>query len=282
MTPDELLTKSQGVLVKTTLVDFPGHVASTYFLKGCNLRCPYCYNVDLVAGGQTSGNTNDNFKSQGQTPGFSSDKNQSGGQEVPSTDPAPIQYTSPVEVLEHLYKRRNVIKGLVISGGEPLLNPVTPLLIARAKSMGLKIKLDTNGTLPLMLESLMNNPDTRPDFIAMDLKTSPSRYKTDIPVTSNFQNADIPDLLKASVDIIKTLGPANYEIRTVLVPPLVTRTDIENIAALLPHDASWQFAPFRNENCLDPSYNAVVPYLDKDLKALVEFAQPLIPGAALR
>lgn len=260
MTPDELLTKSQGVLVKTTLVDFPGHVASTYFLKGCNLRCPYCYNIDLVSGGQT--------------PGTTTDQNQSQGQEV--------QYTTPVEVLEHLYKRQNVIKGLVISGGEPLLNPVTPLLIARAKSMGLKIKLDTNGTLPLMLQNLMNNPDTRPDFVAMDLKTSPSRYKKDIPVTSNFQNADIPELLKATVDIIKTLGPANYEIRTVLVPPLVTRTDIENMASLLPPDASWQFAPFRNENCLDPTYNEVVPYLDKDLKALVEFAQTLIPGSKLR
>lgn len=282
MTPDELLTKSQGVLVKTTLVDFPGHVAATYFLKGCNLRCPYCYNVDLVAGGQTPGTASDDFKAAGQTPGSSIDNNQTRGQEVPSSDPASIQYTTPVQVLEHLYKRQNVIKGLVISGGEPLLNPVTPLLITRAKSMGLKIKLDTNGTLPLMLENLFQNPETHPDFVAMDLKTSPDRYKTDIPVTSNFKNADIPALLKASINIIKTLGPSNYEFRTVLVPKLITKTDIENIAALLPPDSSWQFAPFRNENCLDPTYNNLIPYLDRELKDLVEFAKTLIPGAALR
>ncbi|MBQ0002967.1 MAG: radical SAM protein [Treponema sp.] len=264
MTPDELLTKSQGVLVKTTLVDFPRHVASTYFLKGCNLRCPYCYNVDLVTGGQSPDLKKDDFKAGGQSS---------------NTE---IQYTTPVQVLEHLYKRQNVINGLVISGGEPLLNPVTPILIARAKSMGFKIKLDTNGTLPMMLESLIKNPETKPDFIAMDLKTSPDRYKTDIPVTQNFQNADIPELLKSSIDIIKTLGPSNYEIRTVLVPNLVTKTDIEKMAAILPHDASWQFAPFRNENCLDPHYNEIPPYLDRELKELVEFAEKIIPGSVLR
>ena len=101
MTDDELLTQSAGVFIKTTLVDFPGLVASSYFLKGCNLRCPYCYNRDLVLPGT---------------------ENKS------STD-----FVTPASVLEHLFKRKNVLEGFVISGGEPLLNPVTPVLIKKAK-----------------------------------------------------------------------------------------------------------------------------------------------------
>ena len=121
---DELLTKSTGVLIKTTLVDFPGKVASAYFLRGCNLRCPYCYNVELVKG-------------------ISKDT---------QVEESNQQFVSPVQVLEHLFNRKNVMNGLVISGGEPLLNPVTPELIRRAKKMGYSVKLDTNGTLPLLLE----------------------------------------------------------------------------------------------------------------------------------
>lgn len=255
MTQDELLSKSVGVLIKTTLVDFPGKVAASYFLRGCNLRCPYCYNVELIKSDLGLKNL-----SVEKTPDFK----------------------SPVEVLEHLYKRKNVLEGFVISGGEPLLNPATPLLIKEAKKMGYKIKLDTNGTLPLMLESLILNSDTCPDFIAVDIKTSPEKYKTKIPVITQFENTDIKTLLEQSVNLIKSLGSENYEVRTVLVPSLVEKDDIKNIAAIIPHDASWQFAQFRNENCLDPEYNKITPYNDTKLNELTEYAKSFIPGASLR
>ena len=80
---DELLTKSTGVLIKTTLVDFPGKVASAYFLRGCNLRCPYCYNVELVKG-------------------ISKDT---------QVEESNQQFVSPVQVLEHLFNRKNVMNG---------------------------------------------------------------------------------------------------------------------------------------------------------------------------
>ena len=255
MTQDELLSKSAGVLIKTTLVDFPGKVAASYFLRGCNLRCPYCYNVELI-------------KSDSVLKNLSAEKNS--------------DFNSPVEVLEHLYKRKNVLEGFVISGGEPLLNPATPLLIKEAKKMGYKIKLDTNGTLPLMLESLILNSDTRPDFIAVDIKTSPEKYKTKIPVITQFENTDIKALLEQSVNLIKRLGSENYEVRTVLVPSLVEKDDIKIIAAIIPHDASWQFAQFRNENCLNPEYNKITPYTDTKLNELTEYARSFIPGASLR
>ncbi|MGN0740895.1 MAG: anaerobic ribonucleoside-triphosphate reductase activating protein [Treponema sp.] len=255
MTQDEILSKPAGVLIKTTLVDFPGKVASSYFLRGCNLRCPYCYNTELI-------------KSELNPENHSIQKNP--------------DFKSPVEVLEHLYKRKNVLEGFVISGGEPLLNPAAPLLIKEAKKMGYKIKLDTNGTLPLMLESLISNSDTRPDFIALDIKTSPEKYKARIPVITQFENADIKSLLEQSVKLIKTLGQKNYEVRTVLVPSLVEKDDIKNIAGLIPHDASWQFAQFRNENCLDPEFNKITPYTDGKLRELTEYARTFIPGASLR
>lgn len=253
MSTDELLTKPAGVLIKTTLVDFPGRVAATYFLRGCNLRCPYCYNAELVIG----------------TPLLNEAQNKA-------------DFVSPVQVLEHLFKRKNVIEGLVISGGEPLLNPVTPELIKRAKSLGAKIKLDTNGTLPLILKKIMDDPLTRPDFIAMDIKTSPERYKNDIHLTSNFESADIKELLTESIKIAQVLGKENYEIRTVLVPGLVTKEDIKNMASLLPNDATWRFAQFRNENCLDSSYNNITPYTDAQLTELVEYAKTFVSDSELR
>ena len=256
MTQDEILQNTAGVMIKTTLVDFPGKVACSYFMRGCNLRCPYCYNADLVKSNSSLDNSQDD-----------SDR---------------THLVTPITILEHLFKRKQLINGLVISGGEPLLNPATPILIKAAKQMGMAIKLDTNGTLPDALESLMSNPETCPDFIAMDIKTSPDRYAEKMGVTAGFAQKDIPSLLKRSVDLISSLGPDNYEIRTVLVPGLTELEDIKNIAQMLPQDASWQFAQFRNENCIDPSYNEIQPFIDAKLKELTDYAKTFIPKAALR
>lgn len=256
MTQDEILQNTAGVMIKTTLVDFPGKVACSYFMRGCNLRCPYCYNADLVKSNSSLDNSQDD-----------SDR---------------THLVTPITILEHLFKRKQLINGLVISGGEPLLNPATPILIKAAKQMGMAIKLDTNGTLPDALEILMSDPETRPDFIAMDIKTSPDRYAEKMGVTAGFAQKDIPSLLKRSVDLISSLGPDNYEIRTVLVPGLTELEDIKNIAQMLPQDASWQFAQFRNENCIDPSYNEIQPFIDAKLKELTDYAKTFIPKAALR
>ena len=130
-----------GALVKTSLVDFPGTVCAAVFLKHCNLRCPYCYNAQLVT--------------------------------KPQDDNGLFTIT---EIKNHLIKRKDVLDGLVISGGEALLNPDTKELILFAKKLNYKIKLDTNGTMPELLQQITENPQTRPDFISMDIKTSPHKY----------------------------------------------------------------------------------------------------------
>src|SRR5574344_1212393 len=118
MTQEEMLKRPSGALVKTTLVDFPARVACTFFLSGCNLRCPYCYNIELANGIK------------------------------PDTD---TDFACANDVIEQLNKRKSVLTGFVLSGGEPMLNPLAPILIKQAKSLGYKIKIDTNGTLPEIL-----------------------------------------------------------------------------------------------------------------------------------
>jgi pyruvate formate lyase activating enzyme len=272
MITDEQLTEPAGVMVKTTLVDFPGLVATAFFLKGCNLRCPYCYNTGLVLGGKAA-----------------------------EKDPM----VSAALLLEHLSSRKNVLSGLVLSGGEPLLNPLTPYLIERAREMGYKIKLDTNGTLPDKLQKLLAEDSLRPDFIAMDIKTAPDRYDSLVlppkrprqysgTASANDSHEQLykgdfiapeettAEKLIRSVKLISTYPTASREFRTVLVPGMVEESDLKAIADVLPQDASWQLAQFRNENCLDPSYNEKEPYFDNRIKELVTYAQRLVPGAALR
>ena len=252
------LDRPAGVLVKTTCVDFPGHLAGSFFLKGCNLRCPYCYNRELVIGFE----------------------NISGLSKQQSDNLSTIN-----ELFAHLEKRQGILQGLVISGGEPLLNPYTPLIIKKARELGYLIKLDTNGTLPDELEALLNDKELRPDFIAMDIKTSPARYAKEIcnPSSPFAGKAEYWEKkIKRSADLAAAFPAEAREYRTVLVPPLVQKEDIKNMAEILPKDTSWQFANFRNENCLNPAYNDILPYSDTEAAELVEYAKTFIDGAELR
>ena len=216
-----------GVLIKTTAVDFPSVLATSLFLKGCNLRCPYCYNKDLVTN-QLPENVGVTFE----------------------------------EVINHLEKRKNVLKGFVISGGEALLSPHIEPLILEAKKLGYKIKLDTNGTLPHLLEKLIANQDLCPDFIALDVKTSLEKYGLLMPFADENQIDKMKTTVTDSIKIVSKFPADKREFRTVLVPSLINQADIQKIANLLPKDASWQFAQFRNENCLDTTYNEMSPYTE--------------------
>ncbi|MCH5292585.1 MAG: anaerobic ribonucleoside-triphosphate reductase activating protein [Treponema sp.] len=242
------LDEPAGVLIKTTCVDYPGLVAGSFFLHGCNLRCPYCYNSALVTPGTGQMNTIRDF-------------------------------------FDLMEKRQGILKGIVISGGEPLINPYTPVIIRKAREFGYKVKLDTNGTLPGPLEALLDSEELRPDFIAMDIKTSPGRYGELLcPTQTGLQDAsqDFETALKKSAALVSSLPCESREFRTVLVPPLVEKNDIDEMTRILPEDASWQFAQFQNQGCLNPSYNEINPYTDDEARKLVEYARTLIKGARLR
>ncbi len=235
-----------GALVKTSLVDYPGRVACTLFLCGCNLRCPYCYNPGLV------------------------------GNSLPENDAVTAE-----DVFSHLEKRKKVLSGFVISGGEPFLSSCLGLFIDRAKRLGYKVKTDTNGMLPERLEQFLGDGTLCPDFVALDIKTSPGRYDKMGGIAAVRPEIQA-EALRRSVSLTAQLPSGNREYRTVLVPGLVTKRDIADIASMLPRDASWMFAPFKPGNCLDGSYNTLSPYTSAEMEELVSYARSFIPGAALR
>ena len=124
-------------LQKMTLLDYPGKVACTVFLGGCNFRCPFCHNGELL---------------DGKFPPLMDD----------------------VELLTFLKKRQGLLDGVCITGGEPMLRPELPELIREIKALGYSVKLDTNGSFPKELKKLMD--DGLVDYVAMDIKNSLQRY----------------------------------------------------------------------------------------------------------
>lgn len=132
-------------LQKMTLLDYPGKVACTVFLKGCNYRCPFCHNSELFLG-------------------------------------KPETLMSQDEFISFLEKRVGLLDGVCVSGGEPTLHPGLPALLRRIKALGYGVKLDTNGTRPDVLKALV--AEGLVDYVAMDVKNSPARYAETVGLES--------------------------------------------------------------------------------------------------
>lgn len=173
-------------LYKLTLLDYPGLMACSVFTGGCNFRCGYCYNDTLV------------FKRE--------------------------KRLSEEEVLTFLKKRKGVLDGVCISGGEPTLQEDLPEFIYKISDMGFKVRLDTNGTNPEMLIELYKNGLL--DYVAMDIKTALARYKDVV-------NADVDiEKIHLSIEtIIKSGVP--YEFRTTLVEEYHDESIIREMASEL-------------------------------------------------
>ena len=242
-------------------------------MRGCNFRCPYCYNTELVE--PSGGNQSQAQKS---------------GAQAKRDNP---HFVSIQDIIAHLKKRANVLSGFVISGGEPLCQPdIVRGLILEARSLGYKIKLDTNGAFPDRLQELLSDPACAPDYVALDVKTAPARYKElqaqDAATVKAFQdlNAGGQNLaakkIIESIKIVSAMPSDAREFRTVLYPPLVSESEINKIASLLPKDARWYFAHFLNGHCLSAAAQNVQPYTEEKEAALLELARSFIPGAELR
>lgn len=274
-------------------------------MRGCNLRCPYCYNTELVAPAacaQAQDATAIANQSQAQESGdYNCLQAQESGAQADRDQP---QFVFIQDIITHLKKRANVLSGFVISGGEPLLKPdVVRGLILEARSLGYKIKLDTNGMFPGRLQELLSDSACAPDYVALDVKTAPERYSelqaqdaATVKAVQDLNAAPAGSLaFKASQDqkaaaqkiiesikIVSALPAAAREFRTVLYPPLVGEKEIKEIAKLLPKDARWFFAHFLNGRCLCAAAEKVQPYTEEKEAALVELARSFIPGAELR
>ena len=211
-------------LTKTTLLDYPAHVAATVFTAGCNFRCPFCHNSDLVLGNISEA-------------GLIDEK----------------------EIFAFLHKRKNVLAGLCISGGEPTIQADLVEFIRMVKEIGYLVKLDTNGYQPDVLDVLIN--ERLLDYIAMDIKNTKVKY----PLTCDMENISV-DKIVASVNIIKESG-IPHEFRTTVVKELHTEEDLLKIADWLSL-SDWYLQPFvDNEKVMKAGYTS---YSDAEIITIRE------------
>jgi pyruvate formate lyase activating enzyme len=205
-------------LIKTTLIDFPGRVASTLFTHGCHFRCPYCHNPELL------------------------------GRSIPT------DFLAREEILTHLDRRRKVLGGVCITGGEPLLHADLPELCAEIRERGLAVKVDTNGAFPDRLSALLQKGLV--DYVAIDIKTAFDHYDR---VGGN--GGDV----RSSVGLIQESG-VEHEFRTTVVPGIVDSDDIHSISEVLTSEDLYVLAQFRPGNTLDPRFSDLEPYRSERLR----------------
>ena len=212
-------------LVKTSLVDYPGTVSCVLFTPGCNYNCFYCHNRSLIDGA-----------------------------------PPPLNRQT---IHDFLAKRAGLLDGVVITGGEPTLQPDLPAFIAYLKSFGYKIKLDSNGSAPQVIQQLLNAGAC--DYYAVDFKAPPLRYR------------EICGPAASPTAVLKTIQfllqyNASFEVRTTVVPQF-SEADLLTMAQTLPPLPCYRLNRYRNPEIFlpeDAERVQVPPHSADQLQALAE------------
>lgn len=213
------------ISVITSLVDYPEHVCSTIFTIDCNLRCPFCYNWKLF-----------------------------------------LEYSpnsiSCFSVLQILRSRKRLTKYITITGGEPTIHDDLPSFCKMLHEEGFKIKLDTNGLLPDIVEQCLPYLS----YIAMDIKTSPEKYQAFCKNTLSFPFRE--NLLR-TISLIQN-SPISYEFRTTLVPGIVTLNDLKEIMTLFSKPVKkYVFQQFRPEETYSKELRKIEPYSIDYIKNMI-------------
>lgn len=193
-----------------SLSDFPGRTAAILFTQGCNFRCPFCHNGSLIP---TAGEP---------------------GKIIPET-----------RVLEFMQLRRGTLDGLVVTGGEPTLQPDLPAFLRRIKVMGFEIKLDTNGSHPEVLRNLLL--ENLVDFIAMDIKAPFEIYDLLTGVRTPLKK------VKESIELIAKSG-VTHEFRTTFAAPLLSGNDVLSIKDMVPRGSPHRLQKLNTDTVFDPSF----------------------------
>ena len=221
---------------KTTLLDYPGHVAATIFTGSCNFRCPFCHNSDLVLNSMTS------------------------------------HFISEEEIFAFLKKRKNILSGICITGGEPTLQPDLPEFINKIRSLGYKIKLDTNGYQPEIISDLLKN--NLLDYIAMDIKAGLSNYSK----VCGISNVNTDNIIN-SISIIEDSN-IDYEFRTTVVKELHDEKDFYEIAEIISPKSTYFLQSFQDSgNILTPGLSS---YDKQTLEHYLSIMIKKIPNSSLR
>jgi len=222
-------------LQKTTLLDYPGHVAATIFLGGCNFRCPFCHNSGLIGG-----------------------------------DAEPL--FSEEEILNFLIKRKGILEGVCITGGEPTISVELESFIQKIRGLGYLIKLDTNGYRPDALKRLIT--EGLLDYVAMDIKSGREHFKK----AAGILDLKIRNVEESAAFLMEKRIP--YEFRTTVVKGLHTMGDFVDIGKWLEGDSQYFLQNYvDSDQVLCPGYTS---FSEFELQGFLKILKPFLPGAVLR
>ena len=221
-------------LQKLTLLDYPGNMAATVFTGGCNFRCPFCHNRSLV------------FLNENDT-------------EISEDD-----------IMDYISKRNKVLDGICITGGEPLLHPGIRNFIKKIRNLGLKVKLDTNGSNYEELKNLID--EKLVDYVAMDIKNCPDKYSQ----TVGLANFDLSEIEKSKNYLLE--NHVDYEFRTTVVKQFHEVKDFEKIGEWIKGAKHYYLQNFEDHgNCIQEGLSAVdeqdLKKMKQTVQAYVEFVQ---------
>lgn len=226
-------------MIKQSLVDYPGEIVTVLFSRGCNLRCPFCHNPDLLI--------------------------------KPRAAEPPVDI---VEVLEFMLKRKGFLDGVVFSGGEPTLNEGLITDIRSVKGLDLLVKLDTNGTNTTMLELLLR--EGLLDYVAMDIK-SPIEYRKYREACGRLSPENFFNI-RSSILLLMAAG-IDVEFRTTVIPALHTPEDIVAIARFIEGARLYTLQQFNPRVTLEPGYGRVVPYKKAEMQQIADRCAPYVQEA---
>jgi len=222
---------------KVSLIDFPGRIATIVFTGGCNFRCPYCHNPELVIGWE----------------------------KLPDIDEE--------EVFRYLERRKGLIDGIAITGGEPLLHQEIIDFIRRAKSKGYPVKIDTNGAFPEVLAQLIN--DKLIDFIAMDIKGAKDRYAevAGVPVDIEKIDKSIKMIMESGID---------YEFRTSVLPMFFNTEEAKKIGEWIKGAKRYVLQIVHTVKTLDERIKEGKIYLPHEVEAFVPILKQYVESVIVR
>lgn len=201
-----------------SLLDYPGIICSIVFTQGCPFRCVYCHNPELIP--------------------------------AQATDASKV--LKEEDVLEHLNRRKNIVEGVCITGGEPTVHPNLPEFIEKLKRLGMLVKLDTNGLTPRMIEKLIK--ERLVDFFAMDLKHTWERYSEVIGITQK----NVIDNCRETFRLIQD-SSIPHEFRTTVYSGFHGTEDLEEIAGQLREGERYALQEIRYGKTLNPSLARTEP-----------------------
>ena len=235
--------------LKTSFIEWPGKIAAVLFTPGCNFRCPFCHNSDLV-------------------------------------DPAKMAKLSTLketEILADLKKRKKWIDGVVITGGEPTLQSDLASFLAKLKKLGFKTMIETNGSNPSVIRNLIIRKLV--NFIAMDYKTTFSEYEN--VVKNKNQKSKIKKTMKLILEsglpfeFRTTVVPGIHSEQ--VLPEMARELRNLNSELLTLHsDLNWFLQSFRPKNCLEKKFNQIKPFTQEEMDKFLRSIQKIIKSVKLR